>query len=81
MEEQKAVFEVESKSDAYAVERLLNQLYDSLREESRTVRNGTGDSTEMLEQFEAIRDAARRQKPGKLTVVYEQRDEPFEESR
>lgn len=81
MEEQKAIFEVKSKSDAYAVEQLLNQLYNSLREESRTVRKETSDSTEMLQQFEAIRDAARRQKPGKLTVVYEQTDEPFEENQ
>jgi len=78
MEEYEATFEVDSKTDAYAVERLMERLYDSLREESRTVREGSSDSTEMLEQFEAIRDAARRHNPGQLTVVYEQRDEEFE---
>lgn len=78
MEEYKATFEAESKRDAYAVERSLNRVYDSLREESRTVREGTSDSTEMLEQFKTARDAARSRTPGKLTVIYEQQDEPFE---
>lgn len=80
MEEYKATFEIESKSDAHAVERSLSRLYDSLREESRTIRKGTNNSTEMLEQFESIRDATCRQKPGKLTVVYEQKEEPFDGS-
>ena len=78
MEKHTAKFEIESKNDAYAVEQLLNVLYDSLREESRSVRKGTSDSSEMLAQFEAMRDAARRQKPGRLTVVYETKNEPFE---
>lgn len=77
MEEYEATFEVDSKTDAHAVERLLDRLYDSVREESRTLREGTGDSAEMLAQFEAIRDAARDRRPGKLTVVYEQREEGF----
>lgn len=79
MEEYEAIFEVESKTDAYAVERTLNRLYDSLREESMTVRGGTNDSTAMLEQFKAVRDAAQRPAPGTLTVVYEQEDEAFKE--
>ena len=78
MEEYEATFEVDSKTDAHAVERLLERLYDSVREESRTLREGTGDSAEMLAQFEAIRDAARDRRPGKLTVVYERRDGEFE---
>lgn len=78
MEEYKAVFEIESKADAYAVERLMDQLYDSLREESQASREGSGDSTEMLAQFETIRDAARRPTPGTLTVIYEYRDGDFE---
>ena len=78
MEEYEATFEVDSKTDAHTVERLLDRLYDSVREESRTLREGTGDSAQMLAQFEAIRDAARDRRPGKLTVVYEQREGGFE---
>ena len=73
-----AVFEVESKTDANAVERLMAQLYDSLREESRTVRDGSSDSTEMLAQFRTIRDATRTPTAGTLTVTYEARTEEFE---
>jgi len=79
MVEYEATFEIESKADAYAVEKLLTRLYDILREEARTVREGTSDSTEMLEQFEIVRNAAQNPMPGTLTVVYEQDDEPFEE--
>lgn len=79
MEEHAATFEVESKTDAYAIERLTNSLYDSLREESRTIREVSGDSTEMLEQFKTIRDAARDHRPGRLTVIYELLEEDFEE--
>jgi predicted trehalose synthase len=78
MNEYKAVFEIDSKTDAYAVERLMNRMYNSLREESRTLRDGSNDSTEMLEQFEAIRDATRRPTRGRVTVIYESRDEEFE---
>lgn len=78
MVEYEASFELESKSDARAVDRMLNRLYDTLREESRTMRTETGDSTEMLEQFESIRDAAGRHRPGKLKVVLEQQDRSFE---
>jgi predicted trehalose synthase len=77
MDEYRAVFEIDSKSDGYAVERLMNRLYDSLREESQMLREGSNDATEMLEQFETIRDAAQRPTPGKLTVVYESQDEEF----
>ena len=79
MEEYEATFEITSKSDAHAIERLMNQLYDSLREESRMVRKGTKDSTQVLQQFKAIRDATRNSKPGQFTVVYEPREEGFEE--
>ena len=78
MDQHTAVFEIDSKSDAYAVERLMNGLYDSLREESRTLRNGSDDSTKMLEQFKTIRDAVARPTPGKLTVRYESRGEEFD---
>lgn len=78
MDEYTAVFDIDSKTDAYAVERLMNRLYDSLREESRTLGKGSNDSTEMLAQFETIRDAARRSTSGRLTLIYESQDEEFE---
>lgn len=74
-----ATFEIDSKTDAYAVERLTNRLYDSLREESRTVREESSDSSRMLEQFKSIRDAARQPTPGRLVVTYESEDAEFEE--
>lgn len=79
MDEYEATFEITSRTDARAVERLLERLYDSLREESRTIRTGTSDSTAMLETFETLRDIARRERPGTLTVVFTQRDEGFDE--
>ncbi len=78
MDEYEATFEVESKTDAHTVERLMNRLYDMPREESRTRREGSVDSTEVLEQFEAIRDATHRLTPGKLTRVYESKSTEFE---
>ena len=78
MDKYEAVFEIDSKTDAHAVERLMERLYDSLREESRTLRKGSSDSTEMLEQFETIRNATRRPTPGRLIVRYEPQDEEFE---
>lgn len=79
MGEHKATFEIESKADAYAVERLMNRVYDLFREESQTVREGSGDSTEMIEQFQSIRTAARQPTAGRLTVILEQEDETLEE--
>lgn len=78
MDEYEATFEIESRTDAHTVERLMNRLYDMLREESRTIRKGSADSTEMLEQFEAIRDATQRPTPGTLTIVYESESKEFE---
>ena len=78
MDVYEATFVIESKTDAYAVERLLDRVYDSLREEARTVREGTADSTEMLSEFEALLEAAQRRKPGRLRLVFEQADEAFE---
>lgn len=78
MDEHVAVFEVESEQSAQAVERLMDRLYDSVREESRTVRDGASDSSEMLAQFEALRDATRQTTPGRLTVTYEPRAGDFE---
>lgn len=79
MGEYEATFEITSKTDAYAVEQALARLYDLFREESRTVRGGSSDSAEMLEQFANLCDAARDPTPGTLTVSYEQQGESFEE--
>lgn len=77
MDEHEAVFETDSKAEAYAVERLMNQIYDTVREEVRTRRPESEDSTDVLNQFEALRDAAQHTTPGTLTVRYEPRDEEF----
>jgi len=79
MEQYEATFEIDSESDARAMERSLARLYDALREESRTVRDATGDSSGMLEAFEAIHDAASDPAPGTLTVTYERTGESFDE--
>lgn len=74
-----ATFEVESRADAEAIRRLLERAYDTLREETREVYGDDPGQSEMLDEFEAIRDAARRSRPGKLTIRYDQQDDPFEE--
>ena len=78
MDEYTATFEIESKTDAFAVERLMDRLYDAVREESRSVRDGSADARGMLTEFETIRDAARRHGPGRLRVVYEVSNEDFD---
>ena len=59
MERYAATFEIESKTDAHAVDRLLNRLYDAVREESRTLRAETSDSAETMAEFAAMSDAAK----------------------
>jgi hypothetical protein len=53
-------------------------VYDSVREESRSVRQGSEDSTETIAAFEALRDAAAEPAPGRLRVVYERDEDGFE---
>ena len=74
-----ATFEVDEKTDSHAVQRILEQVYDTIREESRSVRQGTEDGTELLQEFESLRDAAEYPTPGKLTITYEQYDDEFDE--
>lgn len=74
-----AIFEVESRADADAVRRLLERTYDTLREETHEVYGDVSGQSEMLDEFEAIRDATRRSRPGRLVVRYDQHDEPFED--
>jgi len=75
METYEAAFEIDSESDAHAVESPVPSR--TVRDSSRTVREGTGDSTETLSDFAALRDAAKRPAPGRLTVVYERRADGF----
>ena len=77
MDEYEATFSIDSKTDAYAVERLLEGLHDAVREESRSRREGATDSTGVVAEFAALRDAARERGPGRLTVVYERAEEGF----
>ncbi len=79
MTRHEAVFEIESRSDANAVWRLVEEFHDALREELRGTRNDDGSLDESLQQFERVREAARDPSPGTLTLVYEPREEPFED--
>ncbi len=51
-----ASFEIDSKTDSYAAQRLLEQVYDTIREESRSVREGTDDADKLLQEFQTLRD-------------------------
>ena len=74
-----ASFEIDSKTDSYAARRMLEQVYDTIREESRSVREGTDDADEFSEAFRTLRDAARQPTPGRLTITYERFDGEFED--
>lgn len=78
MTRHEATFDVNSAADARAASRALENLYDTVREESRTVREGTDEADEVLAEFEQLRDAASETKPGRLTVTYETDDEGFD---
>ena len=79
MSHYEASFEIDSKTDSYAARRMLEQVYDTIREESRSVREGTDDADELLEAFRTLRDAAKRPTPGQLTITYRQYDGKFED--
>jgi hypothetical protein len=79
MDRIQASFEIDSKSDAHATRRILEGLYDRVREESQTIRERSDDTSELLDQFERLRDAAERPAPGRLTVTYERADDHFED--
>ena len=74
-----ASFEIDSKTDTYAARRMLERIYDTIREESRIVREGTDDADELLGEFRTLRDAAKQPTPGRLTITYEQYDGEFED--
>ncbi|WP_224270552.1 hypothetical protein [Haloprofundus salinisoli] len=79
MSRHEASFEIESKTDSYAARRLLERAYDTIREESRSVREGTDDAQALIREFETLRDAAKRPTRGKLTIIYEQDDDGFDD--
>lgn len=79
MTRHEASFEVDSKTDSYAVRTLLEQAYNTIREESRTVREGSEDASQLLEDFKELRDAAKDPKPGTLTITLEQQDDGFDD--
>lgn len=79
MSRHEATFEIESKSDAYAVRLLAERMHDTLREElQKSLEDDTAPS-EALQQFAAIREATRHQSAGRLTVIYERRRETFDD--
>lgn len=73
-----ASFEIDSKADSVAARRILEQVYDTIREESQSVREGTEDADELLGEFQTLRDAVKPQVPGRLTITYERYDSEFE---
>jgi hypothetical protein len=73
-----ATFEIDSKTDSYAARRTLERVYDTIREESSSGRQDSDETSELLDSFKALRDAARRPTAGKLTITYEQYDDEFE---
>lgn len=79
MSRYEATFDIDSKTDAHAVRLLVEQAHDTLREELREIGQDDASVKETLQQFEAIREAARRTSPGTLTVIYEPRDGPFDD--
>lgn len=75
MSRYEASFEIDSKTDSYAARRILERVYDTVREESRSVRDGSEDTTTLLQEFKTLRDAAKRPTTGKLTIIYERYDD------
>ncbi|XVH30596.1 hypothetical protein ACNS7O_09315 [Haloferacaceae archaeon DSL9] len=73
-----AVFEIDSPSDARAIESMLTRLHDSLREESMVAGGSEAATNEMLTAFASVRDAVDHDRPGRLTIVYESFDETDE---
>lgn len=73
-----ATFEIDSKTDAYAVRKILEQTYNTVREESRSVRTGSKDADEVLAAFESLREASGQHAPGRLTITYEVENGEFD---
>ena len=71
-------FEMDSQTDSYAARRILERVYDTIREESLSGREDSDDTSELLDSFKTLRDAAKRPTAGKLAITYEQYDDEFE---
>jgi len=79
MSSYEATFEVDSKTDAYAVRKILERTYDTVREESRSVRDGSEDSDALLRAFEELKTASKEPTPGTLTITYEKQEDGFDD--
>ncbi len=73
-----ASFKINSKTDAHAARRIMDHAYDIIREESRRVREGSADTSESLQDFKTLQEAAKRPALGELTITYEQYDNEFD---
>jgi chitodextrinase len=62
-----ATVTVSSETEAQAVKLVLEQAYNTLREETGTV----GNRSELLSRLEAVMAAAQQPRPGTLTISYE----------
>lgn len=72
-------FEIDSKTDSYAARRIMEQAYDTIREETRSVREDDDDASSLLREFRTLRDAVKQPTPGKLTITYERYDDEFDD--
>ncbi|WP_435362708.1 hypothetical protein [Haloarchaeobius sp. DYHT-AS-18] len=79
MSRHEATFDISDKTDAQAVQTLMEQAYNAFREELQLHNRSDSVPNEVLREFREIRDATKRTVPGTLTIVYEQRDEPFDD--
>lgn len=79
MPQYEASFEIESKNDSYAARRILAQVYNTIREESWNGREGSIDTSTLLHEFKTLRDVAKQPTTGKLTIIYEQYDDKFDD--
>jgi hypothetical protein len=79
MSRYEAAFEVESKNRSQIVQQVLKPVHDTIRDESRTIREETENANELLAAFETLQDAAMEPSPWGLTIVYERYDEDFED--
>lgn len=73
MGEHTATFEIDSESDARVISRLLDEIYNRLREERRGVHGEDAPDDRMLAEFEALRDAVDRGSGGEVTITYRER--------
>ncbi|WP_435159281.1 hypothetical protein [Haladaptatus sp. DFWS20] len=72
-------FKIDLKTDLYAAHRILERIYDTIREESRSVREGIDDADELLDAFQTLRDAPKQRTSGELTITLERDVAGFED--